>query len=80
VVYDAAKSLINREPPEVRYVGIGLAVFLLIVMHHIGACEKTRGRKAGRVLPADAGSQVREVECFRQMTAVKSGMQTASAR
>ncbi len=32
VAFDAAKSLIRREPPEASYVGIGLALLSLVVM------------------------------------------------
>lgn len=40
VIYDSAKSLINREPPETSYVGIGIAALSLIVMPFLARAKR----------------------------------------
>jgi len=67
---------------------------VMLVWHGVSLVsrERSAGRNAGvlftkhvengggRLLPADDGRQVREAVCFRQMTTVKSGKQSASGR
>jgi divalent metal cation (Fe/Co/Zn/Cd) transporter len=55
VVYDAAKSLINREPPEVSHIGIGLAALSLIVMPVLArAKRRVAAAIHSRALQADS--------------------------
>src|SRR5712691_6562766 len=55
VIYDAAKSLINGEPPEASYVGIGLAALSLIVMPVLArAKRRVAAAIQSRALQADS--------------------------
>lgn len=55
VAFDAAKSLIGRQPPEASYVGIGLALLSLVVMPLL-ASKKRRvaAQLNSRALQADS--------------------------
>lgn len=55
VAFDAAKSLINREPPEASYPGIGLAALSLVVMPLLArAKRKVAASINSRALEADS--------------------------
>lgn len=55
VVFDAAKSLITREPPEASHIGIGLAALSLIVMPLLArAKRKVAATINSRALQADS--------------------------
>lgn len=55
VIYDSAKSLINHEPPETSYVGIGIAALSLIVMPFLArAKRKVAASINSRAMRADA--------------------------
>lgn len=55
VIYDSAKSLINREPPETSYVGIGIAALSLVVMPYLArAKRRVAASIKSRAMQADA--------------------------
>lgn len=55
VIYDSAKSLINHEPPETSYIGIGIAALSLIVMPFLAnAKRKVAASINSRAMRADA--------------------------
>jgi divalent metal cation (Fe/Co/Zn/Cd) transporter len=55
VAFDAAKSLIKREPPEASYVGIGLSILSLIVMPLLArAKRRVAAGLNSRALTADS--------------------------
>lgn len=55
VAFDAAKSLIMREPPESSYIGIGLSVLSLVVMPLIArAKRRVASQLSSRALAADS--------------------------
>jgi divalent metal cation (Fe/Co/Zn/Cd) transporter len=55
IAFDAAKSLITREPPQASYVGIGLAALSLVVMPLLArAKRKVAASINSRALQADS--------------------------
>jgi divalent metal cation (Fe/Co/Zn/Cd) transporter len=55
VAFDAAKSLLMREPPEASYPGIGIAALSLVVMPLLaGAKRRVAAQLNSRALQADA--------------------------
>ncbi|MCA1632549.1 MAG: cation transporter [Acidobacteria bacterium] len=55
VAFDAAKSLLMREPPEASYVGIALAALSLVVMPVLARAKRSVAAKINsRALQADA--------------------------
>ncbi|HEX4899875.1 MAG TPA: cation transporter [Pyrinomonadaceae bacterium] len=55
VAFDAIKSLIQREPPEASYIGIGIAALSLVVMPFLArAKSKVAGELNSRALQADS--------------------------
>lgn len=55
VIYDAAKSLINREPPETSYVGIGIAALSLVVMPFLARAKRgVAASISSRAMKADS--------------------------
>lgn len=55
VTYDAAKSLINREPPETSYTGIGIAALSLVVMPFLArAKRRVAASISSRAMKADS--------------------------
>lgn len=55
VVYNAAESLLRREPPEASYVGVALAALSLIVMPLLARAKRRAAAGIGsRALEADA--------------------------
>jgi divalent metal cation (Fe/Co/Zn/Cd) transporter len=55
VAFDAVKSLIRREPPEVSYIGIGIAALSLVVMPLLArAKRRVAAQLNSRALKADS--------------------------
>lgn len=55
VIYEAAKSLINREPPETSYVGIGIAALSLVVMPFLARAKRgVAASISSRAMKADS--------------------------
>jgi divalent metal cation (Fe/Co/Zn/Cd) transporter len=55
VAFDAARSLIQREPPEATYIGIGIAALSLVVTHFLArAKRKVAAQLESRALHADS--------------------------
>ncbi|MBC7933135.1 MAG: cation transporter [Rubrivivax sp.] len=70
VAFDAAKSLIAREPPEASYVGIALAALSLVVMPLLArAKRKVAAKINSRALEADS----RQTDICAYLSAVLLG-------
>ena len=55
VIYDAAESLINGEPPETSYIGIGIAALSLVVMPFLArAKRRVAASISSRAMKADS--------------------------
>ena len=55
VGFDAVKSLVLREPPEVTYIGIGIAVLSLVVMPLLARAKRNVARQLNsRAMMADS--------------------------
>lgn len=55
IAFDAAKSLLNREPPETSYLGIGVTVLSLFVMPILARAKHQVGMELNsRAMQADA--------------------------
>ena len=55
VAFDAAKSLLNREPPETSYLGIGITVLSLFLMPILARAKRQVGTELNsRAMQADA--------------------------
>lgn len=76
VAFDAAKSLIAREPPEASYVGIALASLSLVVMPLLArAKRKVAAKINSRALEADS----RQTDICAYLSAVLLGGLTLNA-
>lgn len=72
IAYDAVTALIDRNRPEISWVGIGLAITSLIVMPLLGNAKKRLGTQLGSAATSGEGKQ--NLLCAYLAVAVLAGL------